>query len=100
MSDSAEHAASVAGLSDRVAEVTHALLEASSQHGSTPLRASEVMIYDARALSARATGVALSKARRHGLAHGWSGLWFPTELARDLRSALEDRVLDAQVERD
>jgi len=82
----------VAALTRRVAHATFALLETNRELGM-PVKASEVVMYDAEALSVVATGRALSAARRRGLAENWGGVWTPSLLALDLRKALEDRFL-------
>jgi hypothetical protein len=80
-------------LSLRVAQVAHALMEASTNAGGGPLTAAEVCEYDGEALSVHATAAALTHARRLRLADRFDGLWFPTNKAWELRRALEDRVL-------
>lgn len=78
----------------RVAQVTHALMEAwSERHGNAPVKAAEVCIYDAWALTPRHTAAALAQARQHGLADGRGGLWFATDRAWEIRRALETLVL-------
>jgi len=90
----------VAALSRRVAHATHALIE-SSRELNMPVKASEVIIYDAEALTVNSTGKALSAARRKGLAENWGRVWTPSLRALDLRKALEDRFLaDTADERD
>lgn len=83
----------VAALPRRTAHATYALLATcEDQHG--PAIASEVVIFDSEALSAFSTGRALAAARRRGLAQHWGGgVWAPSNLAYDLRGALEDRFL-------
>jgi hypothetical protein len=77
-----------------VAQVAHALLEAATQAGGGPLKASEVMIYDRDALTIQATATALYHAMRRRLAdRGGTGLWMPTNAAWDMRKALEHYVL-------
>lgn len=86
----------VDALPRRVAHVTHALMESSTQYafGMGLRTPSEVMIYDEEALSLSATSHALVRAMRRGLVdRGGHGLWFPTNLALDHRRAFEDRYL-------
>jgi hypothetical protein len=89
----------ICGLPDRVAQVTHALLEASHAHAQaggacTPVRTSEVMIYDHEALTLGSTSSALARAMERRLADRWGwGLWSPTNAAWEMRRALEEAVL-------
>jgi hypothetical protein len=85
----------VEALPRRVAHVVHALLEAQGPmaHGPMPLRCREVMEYDGEALTARATGRALQRARDRGLAQNWGSLWSPTFLASHYKRQFEDRYL-------
>jgi hypothetical protein len=86
-----DDARSIVGrLPRRVAHAVHALLEAG---GSMPLKASEIVTYDAEALSEKSTAAALREARRHGLVDGVHGLWVPLESAYELRDQLERRFL-------
>jgi hypothetical protein len=82
-------------LSPRVAQVTRALMEAwANAGGSAPVTASEVCEYDAEALNAVQTGIALSHAKQCGLADGAGGLWFATERAWAMHRELEEHVLN------
>lgn len=84
-----------ASLPKRVAHVTHALMEAWTQaNGSCPVTTTEVMEYDAEALTLGSTSSALTRAMRYGLADRVGrGLWFATEQGWKLRRDLEDRFL-------
>lgn len=88
-------AAGCAGqLPRRVAQVVHALLEATTQAQGGPLKAIEVMIYDRDAVTVQATTTALTSAMRHRLAdRAGPGLWMPTNSAWEMRRALEHYVL-------
>jgi hypothetical protein len=82
----------------RVAHATHALMESSSPYayGMGPRTTREVMEYDSEALTLSSTFGALSRAMKRGLVartFGRPALWFPTNLAHDLRGPLEDRFL-------
>jgi len=82
------------GLPPRVAQVVHALLETLAQAGGGPVAAAEVMIYDEQALTVQGTAAALTAALGLGLADGvGTGLWTATRRAREMRQALEDRVV-------
>ncbi len=93
----------VTRLPPRVAHVAYALmaLEDSTQ-GCGPFSATEIVTYDSEALSAQSTGTALAHARKLRLVDSAPGgpagalLWWPTSKARELRRALEDRVLTEQ----
>ncbi len=89
----------VAALPRRTAHAAHALLACCADMRG-PAKVNEVIMYDAEALSTRATAAALSGARRARLADYWGrGVWVPTIHAHDLRAALEDRFL-ADTERE
>lgn len=89
----ADAAEQVAALPRRTAHVAHALLTTIREDGG-PVKASEVVVYDAEALSVNSTASALQSARRHGLAEYWGeGIWTASLHASDLRDALEDRFL-------
>jgi hypothetical protein len=78
----------------RVAHAVHALLEASGPYAFNMgvLKPSEVMLYDAEAMSVSSTGNALRRAMRYGLVdRAGYGLYFPTLLALEHRRAFEDR---------
>jgi hypothetical protein len=82
----------------RVAHVTHALMESSGPYayGSGPRTTREVMGYDSEASTLSSTFDALSRAMRKGLVARTFGrpvLWFPTNIAHELREQLEDRFL-------
>jgi hypothetical protein len=78
----------------RVAHVTHALMESwTNTGGCGPVTTAEVCEWDSEALTARNTASALVHARRLGLAGGGHGLWYATHRAWELRRALEDRFL-------
>ena len=81
------------GLPLRVAQVTHALMEAWTQAGGGLVTTSEVMVYDENALTLGSTSGALFRAMSRGLVDraGW-GLWFPTSKAWELRRALEETL--------
>lgn len=84
-----------ADLPRRVAEVTHALMEAWTQAGgSVPVTTSEVMVYDWEALTLGSTSSALFRAmRRYRLAdRAGHGLWFPTSGAWEMRNALDTLI--------
>lgn len=87
----------VEALPRRVAHVVHAIMEASGPyaHGSGILTAREIMLYDAEALSPKATAAGLREAqRRYGLvSYIGKGLWLPTNLALDHKRAFEDRYI-------
>ena len=86
----------VAALPRRTAHALHALLEVEhdpSLEGG-PFLASEVVVYDEEALTARSTAAALRAAQRLGLAVCAGGYWTPTFRAYDLRGALEERYLE------
>lgn len=88
----------VKDLPRRVAHAAHALMESSSPYayGVGPRTTREVMEYDSEALTLSSTFEALSRAMRRGLVARTFGrpvLWFPTNLAYDLRGPLEDRFL-------
>lgn len=88
----------VADLPRRTAHALHALLcAADDQHG--PPSASEVVIYDEEAPSARSTAAALTSARRRGYCFCTNGFWWPTHHAYDARNDLEERFL-ADTERE
>jgi hypothetical protein len=83
-------------LPKRVAEVTHALMEAWTQTGgSAPVTTHEVWEYDSRSLTLGSTSSALTRALRLGLADRAAprGLWFATSRAWEIRRELENRVL-------
>ena len=84
-----------ASLPLRVAQVTHALMEAWTEAGgSVPVTTTEVMVYDAAALTLGSTSSALSRAMRHELAdRAGHGLWFATSRAWAMRGALESLIL-------
>jgi hypothetical protein len=82
----------VAALPRRCAHATYALV-AASRARNMPLTAGEVVIFDEEASSAVATGAALRHAQRRGLAVYTGKYWLPTNLALELRTALEDRYL-------
>ena len=70
----------VAALPRRTAHALHALLEVEhdpSLEGG-PFLASEVVVYDEEALTARSTAAALRAAQRLGLAVCAGGYWAPT----------------------
>jgi hypothetical protein len=80
----------------RVAEVTHALMEACRAiGGGVPVTTHEVWRYDERSLTLGATSSALTRAMKLRLADRAAprGLWMPTNAAWEMRRALEDRVL-------
>lgn len=77
-------------LSPRVAHVMHALLVRWDDAGEA-VSAAQVCEYDAEALTEASTTAALAHARRLGLADGFDRVWYPTELARDVRGDLEAR---------
>lgn len=87
----------VSALPRRTAHAVHALLAIRNDPSLGPygpFKASEVVLYDSEALSARSTGRALAHALRLGLADRWGpGLWVATNFALDHRSALEERYL-------
>lgn len=88
----------VKDLPRRVVHATHALMESSGPYayGVGPRTTREVMEYDSEALTLSSTFDALSRAMRKGLvarAFGRPALWFPTNVAYDLRGQLEDRFL-------
>lgn len=88
----------VLDLPQRVAEVTHALMEASNAiGGGVPVTTYEVWQYDGRSLSLGATSSALTRAMRFRLADRAAprGLWMATNRAWEMRRALEDRILGA-----
>lgn len=58
-----------------------------------PVTASEVMVYDQEALSPRATGSALQRARTLGLAMNAGRYWIPTNAALERTVEFEDRFL-------
>ncbi len=82
-------------LPPRVAHAVHALLATGREEGYGPFTAAEVCVYDAsEAFSPKHTGVALSHARRLGLALFIPPrFWTPSDLALDNRDAFEDRFL-------
>lgn len=81
----------------RVAHAVHALMEVRNDvtvgpYG--PFKASEIVLYDGEALTARHTARALREAQRHGLAfYVGHGLWTATHLALDNCRAFEERYL-------
>jgi hypothetical protein len=85
----------VSRLPRRIAEVTHALMEAWTQAGgSAPVTTHEVLEYDSRSLSSASTSSALRGAMRLRLAdRAGRGLWFATSRAWELRREMEARVL-------
>lgn len=87
----------VEALPRRVAHAVHALMEASGPYafGMGALRPSEVMLYDAEAISPSATNHALLRAMRDYdlVDRARTGLYFPTTLAYENRLAFEDRYL-------
>jgi hypothetical protein len=79
------------GLPTRVAEVTHALMEAwTTAGGSAPLTVAEICVYDSNALNVEYTRRALRQARTCGLTDGAGGLWFATSRAWEMRRELDD----------
>ena len=89
----------VTDLPSRVAHVAHALIESSSPYtyGQGPRTTKEVMEYDGEALTLTSTYESLTRAMSRGLCARTLDrplLWFPTNLALDLRSELEDRYLN------
>ena len=83
-------------LPKRVAQVTHALMEAWTQYGgSAPVTTHEVWEYDSRSLSLGSTSSALSRAMRLGLTDRAAprGLWVATERAWAMRRELESLIL-------
>lgn len=92
MSDSLD----VDGLPRRVAHAVHALMEVRNDVSVGPygpFKASEVVLYDDEALSARSTAAALSHAERLGLAINIRGYWTATVLALDHCRAFEERYM-------
>jgi hypothetical protein len=84
----------VGDLTPRVAQAVHALLETLAHTRGVPVTAAEVMIYDGQALTVQATAAALAAALRLGLTdRAGTGLWMAANQAREMRRALEDRVL-------
>ena len=86
----------VAGLPRRTATRRYVLLEVEhdpSLEGG-PFLASQVVVYDEEALTARSTAAALRAAQRLGLAVCAGGYWTPTFRGYDLRGALEERYLE------
>ena len=79
----------------RVAEVTHALMEAWTQAGGGPITTHEVWEYDSRSLTLGATSSALTRALDLDLVDRAAprGLWFATTKAWEMRHQLEDVLL-------
>lgn len=81
----------------RVAHAVHALMAVRDDANIGPygpFLASEVVLYDGEAVSARATAAALREAKKFGLAvYIGHGLWTATHLALDHASQFEDRYL-------
>lgn len=81
----------------RVAHAVHALMEVRNDvtfgpYG--PYKASEVVLYDGEALSARSTAAALREAQKLGLAmYLGRGLWTASNLALDHRRDFEERYV-------
>lgn len=84
----------VAAFPRRTAHALHALLVATAEIGA-PATASEILIYDEEAFSARQTGAALREARRRDgrLCQFTGEYWVAGNVAQELRAALEDRYL-------
>lgn len=88
----ADAAEQVAKMPRRVAHATFAILVLQHDGNYGPHKASEIVVYDAEALSAVSTGRALAHALKLGLVDRWgTGLWSPTNHAQLLYPALEDR---------
>lgn len=84
----------VAEMPRRTAHAAYALVTAEREL-AMPVKAREVVIYDAEALSAQSTGRALHDASKRGLCvRVPGGLWVATNAAHDLYSRLEERFLD------
>lgn len=89
----------------RTAHAVHALMEVRNDPSIGPygpFKASEVVLYDSEAMSARATAAALRHAQRFGLAlYVGRGLWTATNAALNLGREFEDRYCrDTAGERD
>lgn len=87
----------VNALPRRVAHAVHALMEVRNDVTVGPyghFKASEVVLYDSEALTARHTGTALREAQKLGLAaYIGRGLWTATNLALENRAAFEERYI-------
>lgn len=81
----------------RVAHAVHALMEVRNDVNIGPygpFKASEIVLYDAEALSARSTAAALREAQKFGLAfYVGHGLWTASHFALDRCRDFEERYL-------
>lgn len=81
----------------RVAHAVHALMEVTNDPSLGPygpFKASEVVLYDSEALTARHTARALREAQRYGLAmYLGRGLWTAGNSALDHRRDFERRYM-------
>jgi hypothetical protein len=82
----------VESLPRRTAHAAYALVAAARDYHGPPT-AYEVCLYDPEALSVRSTGQALRNCARLGLCFNTKGIWWPTNDAYELHSALENRFL-------
>lgn len=91
-----ECAFDVEALPRRVAHAVHALLAVRNDVNIGPygpFKASEIVLYDGEALSARSTAAALREAQKLGLAVNIRGFWTAGRDALDNARALEERYL-------